>query len=743
MPGAYPSDGKVDIVFVGEAPGFVEGQSGVPFSGPSGRLLDLVLDQHGIDRGSVGVTNACLCRPKDNRTPTPSEVKCCWPRLKAEIDQHSPSTIVALGNTATQVILESKVGITKARIGKPKTSRVFPNADIIPTYHPAACLRSGDFFPYLLRDVGKINGTETEYWIEPTWIEVDDRATALQAIKELDAFEEIVVDIEVGIDRDTFFGHAERYQRLCIGVAYDPVKAVVFGENAVLDDFVYHRLLDLFRRKKLANQNVKFDDAGMGGGFPWVFDTMLASYVLDERPGTNSLDYNATEELGAPPWKHEIEKYKDKDESYAVIPRDVLYKYNAFDCCATFQLMRRQERQLEAAGLRHVHDRLLWYTPLITHMETRGLGVDMEYHRELMRTYLEKIEAHDEGLAKWVKNPRSWKQVKEALQELGVKRVDSTDVDHLATFLEVAYKQHNDELVEFIQKMFTQRKEAKLYGTYIKGLGKHIYQGRIHGSLNLHGSVTGRLTGKRPSLLNIPRGNIIKAQFIPDRSGDVFVQCDIRAAELRVMAVEAQDPYLLGVLTDESRDIHGEVAERFFGPDWTYEQRVRAKAVVYGLGYGREAYSIAMEFGISEAEAKRYLSTFFEAIPNVVEWKQRIKQTIFEKGDDLVTHFGRHRRFYLITKDNMKDVEKEAYAFIPQSTANDINLHAAAVLDYDHSVDIRLTVHDSILAQCKPDEAPDVARLMQDTVARVAREQYSDFVPFTTDVAIGPNWGAV
>jgi len=371
------------------------------------------------------------------------------------------------------------------------------------------------------------------------------------------------------------------------------------------------------------------------------------------------------------------------------------------------------------------------------------MGVDLDYHRELLHTYADKIEELDVLLRPYVANPRSPKQVKEALLDMGLKKVDSTDIEHLLMFMDQAVRTDNLELMNFLNLMFTQRKEAKLYGTYIKGLGKHIYAGRIHGSFNLHGTVTGRLAGKRPSLLNIPRGSLIKGQFVPDRPGDVFVQCDIRAAELRVMAVESKDTYLRDVLSDESRDIHNEVSTRFFGPSFTKEQRVRAKAVVYGLGYGREAYSIAQEFGIPVREAQDYLNTFFGVIPHVVAWKAGIKERIFESGEDLITHFGRHRRFWLITRDNMKDIEKEGYAYIPQSTANDINLTAATVLLVEHGLDVRLTVHDSILAQVPSGRAEETARLMQETVARVAREQYSDFVPFTTDVAIGKSWGEV
>jgi DNA polymerase-1 len=225
--------------------------------------------------------------------------------------------------------------------------------------------------------------------------------------------------------------------------------------------------------------------------------------------------------------------------------------------------------------------------------------------------------------------------------------------------------------------------------------------------------------------------------FVP-AEGRTFVQADYKGAELRVLACEARDKYLRTLFAD-GRDIHNEVALRFFGPGFTKDQRVRAKAVVFGLAYGREEYSLAAEYGLSLSEAKKYLDTFFEMIPQVVQWRNKIKDQILHGEDDLTTRFGRHRRIWLVTDDNIKDVVKEGIAFVPQSTASDITLHAAMELHEKYHLDIRILVHDSILVET--DQPEEVAELMGKVLPAVAAEVYDDYVPFEADVAIGNSWG--
>lgn len=165
------SDGPeaAEIVMVGEAPGWKEERAGKPFVGPSGDLINQVLSHHGIDRSKVFVTNTVLCRPPDNRTPTKKEIASCAPRLEAEIKARQPKTIIALGNTASGAIMGHAVKITSFRVGPAKQSQLYSGVRVVPTFHPANCLRSADSFPSLVVDIGKVKEDDVKRFSEPTY----------------------------------------------------------------------------------------------------------------------------------------------------------------------------------------------------------------------------------------------------------------------------------------------------------------------------------------------------------------------------------------------------------------------------------------------------------------------------------------------------------------------------------------------------------------------------------------------
>jgi uracil-DNA glycosylase len=133
-------DPEAALLFVGEGPGEQEDRDGVPFVGRAGRLLTSLIEGIGLDRDSVYIANVVKCRPPGNRDPLPLEIESCRPYLEAQIDFIDPSVVVTLGNFATKLLLDTKVGITKLR------GQEFPFRDgavIIPTLHPAAVLRNG------------------------------------------------------------------------------------------------------------------------------------------------------------------------------------------------------------------------------------------------------------------------------------------------------------------------------------------------------------------------------------------------------------------------------------------------------------------------------------------------------------------------------------------------------------------------------------------------------------------------
>ena len=130
-----------DLMFVGEAPGANEDAEGVPFVGRAGELLNKIIAGIGLKREDVLVGNVNRCRPPQNRQPTLVEAATCRPFLLREIAVVRPKIIVVLGNTATQNLLDTKVGITKLR----GEFQDYFGVKVMPTFHPA----------YLLRDPSK------------------------------------------------------------------------------------------------------------------------------------------------------------------------------------------------------------------------------------------------------------------------------------------------------------------------------------------------------------------------------------------------------------------------------------------------------------------------------------------------------------------------------------------------------------------------------------------------------------
>lgn len=735
VPSAGPKD--ADIVIVGEAPGYQEALVGVPFTGPSGRLLDLVLAEHNIRREDVFFTNACLCRPPGNATPPAKAVQCCYPRLKGEIDGVSPTRVVTLGNVASQALLETKIGITTLRSGPPKTSALYPDIHIIPTVHPAACLRSSDMFPSLVTDIGKLNGHVAVKWEAPTFVAYEDPRRASGALRELfDRRGPITVDIEVGFEKDTEFDHPDHYKMLCVGIGYAPGRAVVIGEMACGDPMVGDLLGRVLRDKQVICHNGKFDLAGLRRytkRSKLFFDTMLASYCVDERPGTHGLKYLAKEILGAPPYDLELKGWT-QGGNFDRAPRELLYTYNAYDAVCTYDLYNYYRDRLEREDLRNLHDFLCRASDALQPSEVEGVGVNLAYTSEVETASLEVLEGLRSDLNEMVGypiNPNSPKQVKEYFETQGIN-VPTTNKEMLQALID------QGRATQFCEGLLKHRQEGKFYGTYVKGIRKRTIRGRVHPTFMLHGTVTGRLSCRNPNLQNIPRGSKARRLFVPE-AGRVFVEGDYAQAELRVVAALAEDSYLRGVFS-EGRNIHAEVAEMFYGPRWTKEHYVRAKAYVFGLTYGREAASIAAEYKIPYAEAQRHMNTFFDVIPDVVRWRQEQQNMVMEANEDLISPFGRHRRFWLITKDNRKDILKECLAFKPQSTASDICLSALIKLR-ELGLHVRIPVHDSILVECYPAEAQDVARLMKTVMEQTAIDTFTDYVPFPVDIAIGPTWG--
>jgi DNA polymerase len=141
--------GETGILFVGEAPGRDEDQQGLPFVGRAGQLLTKIIEAIKFRREEVYIANVLKCRPPNNRNPEPEEVARCRPFLMKQIELLKPKVICTLGVFATQMLLDTKSPLTVLRGQVHEVNGL----KVIPTYHPAACLRYPKFKTAVWEDV--------------------------------------------------------------------------------------------------------------------------------------------------------------------------------------------------------------------------------------------------------------------------------------------------------------------------------------------------------------------------------------------------------------------------------------------------------------------------------------------------------------------------------------------------------------------------------------------------------------
>lgn len=153
-------DGSInaDIVFIGEAPGKKEDETGLPFVGAAGKFLNEMLESIGLKREDIYITNIVKYRPPNNRDPLPEEKKAFWPYLLRQLDVIAPQLVVTLGRHSMEYFLPNQK--ISAIHGEPKRIQLGERKQVVmPLFHPAAALYNGGLRQTLIDDFSKIPAT--------------------------------------------------------------------------------------------------------------------------------------------------------------------------------------------------------------------------------------------------------------------------------------------------------------------------------------------------------------------------------------------------------------------------------------------------------------------------------------------------------------------------------------------------------------------------------------------------------
>jgi DNA polymerase-1 len=289
----------------------------------------------------------------------------------------------------------------------------------------------------------------------------------------------------------------------------------------------------------------------------------------------------------------------------------------------------------------------------------------------------------------------------------------------------------------------------KLKGTYIDALPQLVNPetGRVHTCFNQAVAATGRLSSSDPNLQNIPirtpLGREIRRAFVAE-PGSVLISADYSQIELRVMAHLAEDEGLIEAFR-RGEDIHDRTALKVFGADSGIDKhklRSTAKMINYALLYGKTAFTLAKDIGVTPQAAQEFIDAYFAGFPRVRAFIDRTLEEARATGA-VKTMYGRRRLVPDLTSRDFQrrsQAERIAVNLPIQGTAADILKRAMidthAALQSEPGARMILTVHDELLFEVPGDRADEVAGLVRDRMQAAAQLK----VPLTVDVGIGDNW---
>jgi DNA polymerase-1 len=483
------------------------------------------------------------------------------------------------------------------------------------------------------------------------------------------------------------------------------------------------------RKTVIVFHNAKFDInmlKNIGIEFKGPFhDTMLLARVLvDDEPSValkkladKYIDVNSSllaRELKKELKKSGITNWKDA-------PADLMKRYAKQDARLTLKLFhmywatitgKGASRRRWETGLCRVYEREIALVPVLRGMESRGHRIDrrrlQELQRKAKRRVREKRKKLHAEIWNWdtekaeTFNFNSTKQVGGYVYDvLGLQCREYTAKGARSTSRSALEAIEDQDETRWIGTLLSFRTDQKILSTYINPiLSKTEQSAVLHCSFNSTGTVTGRFSSSNPNLQNIPRSSTknrcrdIRSVFIP-RDGHRLIYFDYKQIEMAIFAWYAEDENLLGAIR-EGRDIHTETGQQIFQKTkLTKEQRHAAKTINFAVIYGMQVPSLSKILGVTEHEARQFLSRYYRAFPGVQTLMRDAKMVTLRRGY-IKNAFERERH---VPK---YDAYKALNSLIQGCAAD---LMKTAMIDVDAMLSdwsaghLLLTIHDEIVIE--------------------------------------------
>lgn len=481
-----------------------------------------------------------------------------------------------------------------------------------------------------------------------------------------------------------------------------------------------------------------------------LYDTMIASYLLNQNKPNHSLEDVAFEHLSYR--KKTFQEVLGKRASFPEVPLEDAAPYAAEDAALALELKDMLFGKVGHEGMGKVYSGI--EMPLIkalVDIENAGFRVDVDKLNDMSKELsmeIDSIQRRIYFIAGEEFNINSPKQLSRVLfHTLGLKpgRKTKTGFSTEVGVLEDLAVSH-----ELPKEILDYRSLSKLKSTYtdvLPGLINHK-TGRIHTSFNQTVTATGRLSSSEPNLQNIPIrgewGKRIRGAFIAE-DGNLVLSADYSQIELRILAHLSGDSGLREAFMNDV-DIHARTASEIFrvAADMvTPEMRRVAKTVNFGVVYGMTPFGLSESLNITAESAKRYINGYFERHPGVKSYIEQTLQDASQRGF-VATIFGRKRAVPELMSANSNTRafgERLAVNSPIQGTAADI-IKIAMINIWNclgaegFKTRIILQVHDELVFESPEDELNDVKKIIKEKMEGAAALS----VPLKVEIGYGKNW---
>lgn len=489
-------------------------------------------------------------------------------------------------------------------------------------------------------------------------------------------------------------------------------------------------------------------------GFTAEFDTAIGAYILNATGSSYEYDDIAAAFLNETyPSQEEVFGKGRTKKAFAALPEAERTAYGARQAEIFFRARKVMEERLaenEQKSLFYDMEMPLIY--VLADMEKYGIKVDkaalLAYQKRLGES-LDGMEEEIYALAGEKFNINSPKQLGVILfEKLGLKGGKKTKTGY-STAADVLEKLRTAHPI--VERILHYRQLAKLKSTYADGLlaVMDAETEKIYSTFNQTITATGRISSTEPNLQNIPvrleLGRELRKIFIPESAEFCFLDADYSQIELRVLAHISGDESLIAAFKS-NQDIHRMTASQVFHVPFdevTPLQRSNAKAVNFGIIYGKGAFSLGQDLGISRKEAKEYINAYFARYPKI---KTFMEDTIKNgtKNGYVSTLWNRRRNMPELQSSNFMQRaagERAAMNMPIQGTAADIiklamiKVHRA-LQEGGYRSRLILQVHDELLIEAYKEEKDAVAKILKENMEHAA----DLLVPLDVDVHEGASW---